>query len=86
MHLVSLEAADGDALRAHVRFAPGETIHTENSYKYTVEVLRARWREAAGWRPVTLGPIRDDLFLGSCADFIQSAGCRRGGESRCGRF
>lgn len=48
MHLVSqreqLVQLDG----ATIRFAEGETIHTENSYKHTPEALMAI-AEAAGW-------------------------------------
>ena len=43
MHLESLQGADRDRRRPHVRVRKGETIHTENSYKYTVGLLpRAR--------------------------------------------
>jgi uncharacterized SAM-dependent methyltransferase len=40
MHLVAL-AAQGVRLGAHrFEFAAGETIHTENSYKYSLEEFR----------------------------------------------
>jgi dimethylhistidine N-methyltransferase len=54
MHLQSRKAqtvrVDGQALR----FADGETIHTENSYKYTPDgfaamARQAGWQEAARW-------------------------------------
>jgi dimethylhistidine N-methyltransferase len=54
MHLVSRQAQKvsiGDEL---VAFAAGETIHTENSYKYTPEMFadiaaRAGWRVETSW-------------------------------------
>lgn len=53
MHLVS----DGPQLSSvggrTVRFAPGESIHTENSYKWTVDELNAMAR-AAGLEPVQM--------------------------------
>ncbi|WP_435011235.1 L-histidine N(alpha)-methyltransferase [Tundrisphaera lichenicola] len=56
MHLVSLVEQDvfipGAGLTA--QFAPGESIHTENSHKYTPEILRtladrAGFEEEAAW-------------------------------------
>jgi dimethylhistidine N-methyltransferase len=43
MHLVSLGAQEVRVPGAGIvaRFAPGESIHTENSHKYTVDSLRA---------------------------------------------
>lgn len=37
MHLVSEQAQSVRCNGDHIDFAPGETIHTENSYKYTAE-------------------------------------------------
>jgi uncharacterized SAM-dependent methyltransferase len=53
------------ALDAEIEFAAGETIHTENSYKYRIgeveKTLRAagfghpqRWRDEDGWFAVYL--------------------------------
>jgi L-histidine N-alpha-methyltransferase len=42
-------------------FAEGETIHTENSYKYTVHEFQQLAREA-GWQPKMLWADRDGLF------------------------
>ena len=42
-------------------FAKGETIHTENSYKYTVESFRALARDA-GWRPAATWTDEKDYF------------------------
>ncbi len=51
MHLESLKAQTVTVAGRAFEFRAGETIHTENSYKYTVESFRAL-AEAAGWRPV----------------------------------
>jgi len=49
MHLVSRRAQTAHLDGQAIRFAPGETIHTENSYKHTPEAFRAI-ATAAGWR------------------------------------
>jgi L-histidine N-alpha-methyltransferase len=41
MHLVSLERQQVRVARQEFSFGPGETIHTENSYKYTPAEFRA---------------------------------------------
>jgi L-histidine Nalpha-methyltransferase len=51
MHLESLQAQSVTVAGRAFEFRKGETIHTENSYKYTVQSFRAL-AEAAGWRPV----------------------------------
>lgn len=48
MHLVSRRAQSVRLGGQTIRFAPGESIHTENSYKHTPEGFRAI-AEAAGW-------------------------------------
>ena len=50
MHLVSERAQTARILGHAFKFARGETIHTENSYKYSVEGFRALCRQA-GWTP-----------------------------------
>lgn len=50
VHLVSKRAQTAHVLGRSFAFQPGETIHTENSYKYTVEGFQALTREA-GWTP-----------------------------------
>lgn len=50
MHLVSPSAHSVRVAGRTFRFAAGETIHTENSYKYSVEDFHAI-AAAAGWRP-----------------------------------
>jgi L-histidine N-alpha-methyltransferase len=61
MHLVSRVAQQVRVGPARFDFEAGETIHTENSYKYTLEGLRALAR-SAGWRPERVWTDRDDLF------------------------
>ncbi len=48
MHLRSARAQTVHLAGAVIAFAPGETIHTENSYKHTVEGFTAL-AAAAGW-------------------------------------
>lgn len=54
MHLVSREAQTVAVGGQQIRFAEGETIHTESSHKYTLEgfaalAARAGWRTARTW-------------------------------------
>lgn len=49
MHLVSTRAQEVVVLGRHFRFRAGETIHTENSYKYSEQKF-AQLAAAAGWR------------------------------------
>lgn len=48
MHLVSLKDQTAQAAGRTFRFAEGETIHTENSYKFTIERITTL-AAAAGW-------------------------------------
>ena len=50
MHLVSRRAQEIRVLGRRFRLEPGESIHTENSYKYTVEGFHALARRA-GFQP-----------------------------------
>ena len=50
MHLESLRDQQVEVAGRRFNFAAGETLHTENSYKFTVESLE-RLAERAGWRP-----------------------------------
>jgi dimethylhistidine N-methyltransferase len=50
MHLVSARDQHVDICERSFRFKAGESIHTENSYKYTIEQLRDVAR-ASGWHP-----------------------------------
>lgn len=60
MHLVSRVAQRASVLGRTFEFAAGETIHTEDSYKYSVGRFQALAR-CAGWQPnqVRLDPARD---------------------------
>ena len=61
MHLASLKRqkvrVDGET----IDFRAGETIHTENSYKYSIESLRVLAR-GADWHPVTVWTDENALF------------------------
>jgi L-histidine Nalpha-methyltransferase len=61
MHLESLRDQTVRVAGQNFHFAKGETIHTENSYKYTVEGFRA-FAESAGWRPVATWTDENDYF------------------------
>jgi dimethylhistidine N-methyltransferase len=50
MHLVSLARQKVRVMGKVFDFRRGETIHTENSYKYTVELFRSHAR-SSGWTP-----------------------------------
>ena len=51
MHLASLKRQKVKVAGETIDFRAGETIHTENSYKYSVESLAVLAR-GAGWRPL----------------------------------
>ncbi len=51
MHLVSLARQKARVCGKSVEFRRGETIHTENSYKYTVDLFRSH-ASGAGWTSV----------------------------------
>jgi dimethylhistidine N-methyltransferase len=53
MHLASLKRQKVKIAGETIDFRAGETIHTENSYKYSVESLGALAR-GAGWRPLAV--------------------------------
>jgi len=59
MHLVSGKRQRVRVNGATIEFGAGETIHTENSYKYTVESFQALAR-SAGWTPVKV--FTDGMF------------------------
>jgi len=61
MHLESLQAQSVTVAGRTFEFRKGETIHTENSYKYTVESFRAL-AEKAGWRPMATWTDENDYF------------------------
>ena len=51
MHLASLRRQKVKVCGESIEFRAGETIHTENSYKYTIESFGALAR-GSGWTPV----------------------------------
>jgi uncharacterized SAM-dependent methyltransferase len=51
MHLASRKRQTVKVCGRSFNFRAGETIHTENSYKYTMESFAAMAR-GAGWTPV----------------------------------
>ncbi|TGD99768.1 L-histidine N(alpha)-methyltransferase [Methylobacterium nonmethylotrophicum] len=61
MHLVSRKSQLVTVAGVPFHFASGETIHTENSYKYTVPGFRALAR-AAGWEHARVWTDPDGLF------------------------
>ena len=61
MHLVSLRSQTVRVAGREIPFAEGETIHTENSYKYSIDGFQAV-ASAAGWRPLTAWTDEDRCF------------------------
>ena len=61
MHLASLKRQKVKAADATFEFRAGETIHTENSYKYSIESLGALAR-GVGWVPVGVWTYPRDYF------------------------
>lgn len=61
MHLVSMQDQTVRVAGHPIRFTEGETIHTENSYKYT-ETGFARLVESAGWHVSTCWTDPERLF------------------------
>jgi len=61
MHLVSLKDQVAHVAGQAFQFAEGETIHTENSYKFTIERL-ATLASEAGWKLERRWVSRDPAF------------------------
>ncbi len=61
MHLVSRKRQKARVAGRMIDFRAGETIHTENSYKYTLESFGALAR-GSGWRPVSVWTDADGYF------------------------
>jgi uncharacterized SAM-dependent methyltransferase len=51
MHLISKKALTARVLGRKFSFRPGESIHTESSYKYSIERFTAL-AKGSGWTPV----------------------------------
>lgn len=61
MHLLATRDLEFRVCGKSFRMVEGETIHTENSYKYTLEEVRLLAR-AAGWDPVAFWTDADGMF------------------------
>ena len=61
MHLASLKRQKVKVAGETIEFRAGETIHTENSYKYTVESFGALAR-GSGWTPLAHWTDREQYF------------------------
>jgi len=61
MHLASLKRQRVTVCGERLEFRAGETIHTENSYKYSIESFGAIAR-GAGWTPVAVWTDKDNYF------------------------
>ena len=61
MHLVSLRPQIVRVAGSSIAFAEGETIHTENSYKYSEAAFRDL-ASLSGWAPVRCWTDPDGLF------------------------
>jgi len=71
MHLVSLVAQTVQVDGQHFQFKAGETIHTENSYKYTVEEFHALAKQA-GFYPQQVWTDAEQLFSVHCLRVMAS--------------
>jgi dimethylhistidine N-methyltransferase len=61
MHLASLKRQRVKLLGECIELRAGETIHTENSYKYSIDSFRAMAR-GAGWTPAAVWTDADGRF------------------------
>jgi dimethylhistidine N-methyltransferase len=61
MHLASLRRQKVKVAGETIEFRAGESIHTENSYKYSIASLGALARDA-GWRPAGVWTDARDYF------------------------
>jgi dimethylhistidine N-methyltransferase len=81
MHLVSEKEQRVTVGGRDFRFFVEETIHTENSYKFSIEQFRATAR-LAGWSPQRVWLDDDNLF--SVHELLTPAPLRRPFSSRAG--
>jgi dimethylhistidine N-methyltransferase len=61
MHLVSLVRQTARVCGKSIDFRRGESIHTENSYKYSIELFTSLAR-GAGWKPAAAWVDSKELF------------------------
>jgi uncharacterized SAM-dependent methyltransferase len=69
MHLVSAKEQNVRVAERRFRFRAGESIHTENAYKYTIGEFHQMSR-SAGWTPQRVWT--DDFGLFSVHELIAS--------------
>ena len=72
MHLASLKRQKVKAAGETFDFRAGETIHTENSYKYSVDSLRALAR-GVGWLPDGMWTDAQGYFSVQAFTFVDEA-------------
>jgi dimethylhistidine N-methyltransferase len=61
MHLLSLKDHTVRIKDTSIHFKTGETIHTENSYKYSIEEFRSLAADA-GWKPIKTWSDKKQFF------------------------
>ncbi|MFT7561937.1 MAG: putative SAM-dependent methyltransferase, partial [Flavobacteriales bacterium] len=61
MHLISLDYQRYELAGEEIVFSPGESIHTENSYKYAPNEFQTLTAQA-GWETEQLWLAKDDMF------------------------
>jgi uncharacterized SAM-dependent methyltransferase len=61
MHLVAMRDVEFRVAGCRFRMGAGESIHTENSYKYSIREARLL-AAVSGWEPVTVWTDADALF------------------------
>jgi len=71
MHLVSRGAQEVHLAERTIAFGRGETIHTESSYKYTIESFHAL-AAAAGWSPLTVWTDAQQYFSVHALQFLHA--------------
>lgn len=69
MHLVSVTDQQVSLTGTSLFFREGESIHTENSYKYSIDGFHALAREA-GYEAERVWTDADDLFSVHCLRFV----------------
>ncbi len=79
MHLASLKRQKVKVAGETFDFRAGETIHTENSYKYSLDSLRALAR-GVGWLPAGAWTDGQDYFSIQAFNYVEEPGRLRPAE------
>jgi len=79
MHLASLKRQKVKVAGETFEFRAGETIHTENSYKYSLDSLRALAR-GVGWLPAGAWTDGQDYFSIQAFNYVEEPGRLRPAE------